>query len=320
MPVAHALLDAGEELERAAGGLDPARLWARPGGVASVGFHLRHVVGSLDRLFTYVSGEALSAGQLRAIAAEAEPGSPPVSADTLLDGVRTAIGRALDVLRATSPESLGEERKVGRAGLPSNVRGLLFHAAEHTRRHAGQVIATAGILRGGGAWPDPRLVGVDPPLERTVGGYLLRRAEPRDRPSLVRMRQALWPDSEAEEVDALLDGPDPSAVTFVAESPEGEPRAFAEVGLRAYAEGCVTSPVAYVEGIWVDPEARHTGVATALVRLAEAWGVALGLRELASDVEADNAASLAFHRAAGFEDAGTVIGFRLRLGSDERPG
>jgi ribosomal protein S18 acetylase RimI-like enzyme len=320
MPAAHALVDAGEELERAAAGLDAARLWARPGGVASVGFHLRHVVGSLDRLLTYARGDALSAGQLRALATEAEPGSPPVQVATLLEDLRAALNGALDVLRATSPESLDEERRVGRAGLPSNVRGLLFHAAEHTRRHAGQVIATAGILRGRGAWPDPRMVGMDEAVERWVRGHLVRRAALRDRPALVRMRKALWPDSEAGEVDALLDGPDPSTVTFVAESPAGDLRAFAEVGLRGYAEGCVTSPVAYLEGIWVDPQARRAGVATALVRVAAAWGVALGLQELASDVDPENAASIAFHRAAGFEDAGTVMCFRARFGSSAHPG
>lgn len=320
MPAAHALVDAGEELERAARGLDVARLWARPGGVASVGFHLRHVTGSLDRLLTYARGERLSGGQLRALAVEAEPGRPPVPVETLLDEVRRALDVTLDVLRATPPDSLDEERKVGRAGLPSTVRGLLFHAAEHTRRHAGQVIATAGILRGGGAWPDPRLVGAEGTLERRVAGYLLRRAEPGDRSALVRMRQTLWPDSEAGEVEALLEGVDPPTVTFVAESPAGDTQAFAEVGLRRYAEGCVSSPVAYLEGIWVDPEARRAGVGTALVRLAEAWGVALGLQELASDVEPDNAASLAFHRGAGFENAGTVVSFRVRLGAGEPSG
>ncbi|MEX2470694.1 MAG: GNAT family N-acetyltransferase [Gemmatimonadota bacterium] len=319
MPAAHALVDAGEELERAARDLDPARLWARPGGVASVGFHLRHVVGSLDRLLTYARGEALNAGQLRSLAVEAEAGSPPVPVETLLDEVRRALEGALEVLRVTPPESLDEERKVGRAGLPSTVRGLLFHAAEHTRRHAGQVIATAGILRGSGAWPDPRLVGAEGTLERRVGGYLLRRAEPGDGPALIRMRQSLWPDSEASEVEALLEGTDPPTVTFVAENPAGEPQAFAEVGLRRYAEGCVSSPVAYLEGIWVDAEARRAGIGTALVRLAEAWGVAIGLQELASDVEPNNAASLAFHRAAGFEDTGTVSCFRVRLGPTERP-
>lgn len=320
MPAAHALVDAGEDLARAARGLDPARLWARPGGVASVGFHLRHVVGSLDRLLTYARGEALNVGQLRSLRVEAEPGSPPVPVEQLLDEVRTALDGALEVLRATPPESLDEERKVGRAGLPSTVRGLLFHAAEHTRRHAGQVIATAGILRGGGAWPDPRLVGADGTLERRVGGYLFRRAEPRDGPALVRMRQALWPDSEAGEVDALLEGADPPTVTFVAESPSGEPQAFVEVGLRRYSEGCISSPVAYLEGIWVDPEARRSGIGTALVRLAEAWGIALGLQELASDVEPNNPVSLAFHRGAGFDDAGSVACFHRRLGSGELPG
>jgi uncharacterized damage-inducible protein DinB len=149
MPVAHSLVDALEELEVAASDLDTVRLWERPGGVASVGFHLRHVCGSLERLLTYARGASLSTEQLAASKREADPGTPPATAAGLLEDVRVCIGAALDVLRVTPEESLLEPRGVGRAGLPSTVQGLLFHAAEHTRRHAGQVIATARVVRSG---------------------------------------------------------------------------------------------------------------------------------------------------------------------------
>lgn len=148
MPAAHSLIDAVADIERAVDGLDPALLWVRPGGAASIGFHLRHVPGSLERLLTYARGEALSREQLAAIAAEAEPGDPAATLEGLLTDLRTARDRALDAYRATDPETLLDPRSVGRAGLPSTVQGLLFHAAEHARRHAGQVVATARILRG----------------------------------------------------------------------------------------------------------------------------------------------------------------------------
>ncbi|HEU4455061.1 MAG TPA: DinB family protein [Longimicrobium sp.] len=148
MPVAHALLGAREDMEAAAADLTPAELWARPGGAASVGFHVRHAGGSLDRLFTYARGEALAPEQLRALKWEGEAGDPPVEAETLLRGFGEAVERALAQLRATPADGLLEFRGVGRLELPSNVLGLLFHAAEHTQRHVGQVVSTAKIVRG----------------------------------------------------------------------------------------------------------------------------------------------------------------------------
>jgi uncharacterized damage-inducible protein DinB len=144
-PVAHALLQVQEDMERTVAGMTVEELWARPGGAASAGFHLRHLAGSLDRLTTYARGEALSDAQFAALRAEAEPGA---TAEELLDLVRGTIRRALDQLRATSKDALDEPRGVGRAGLPSSVRGLLYHAGEHSSRHAGQVITTAKIVRG----------------------------------------------------------------------------------------------------------------------------------------------------------------------------
>ena len=147
MPAAHSLVDAVEDIERAVEGLTGEQVWLTPGGVASVGFHLRHVPGSLERLLTYARGEALSGAQLAAIPTEKDPGDPPARLDELLRGLRAARDRAIDEYRATDPDTLAHRRSVGRAALPSTVLGLLFHAAEHARRHAGQVVATARIIR-----------------------------------------------------------------------------------------------------------------------------------------------------------------------------
>jgi hypothetical protein len=144
-PVAHALLQAMEDVEHAASGLSVQALWMTPGGAASTGFHLRHLAGSLDRLTTYARGEQLSDAQLAALRTEQEPGA---SADDLVAHVRATVERALEQLRATPDASLDEPRQVGRGRLPSSVRGLLYHAGEHTSRHAGQVITTAKVVRG----------------------------------------------------------------------------------------------------------------------------------------------------------------------------
>lgn len=148
MPVAHALAQAREDLEHVADGLSPADVWARPGGAASIGFHLRHITGVLDRLLTYARGEMLSDEQLQALRGEGEPGDPPVDAGPLVAAAVAAIDRAIEQVRATSGASLLEPRAVGRKRLPSTVLGLLYHAAEHVTRHVGQVITTAKVVRG----------------------------------------------------------------------------------------------------------------------------------------------------------------------------
>lgn len=147
-PVAHALQQAREDIERL-GRIVPADdVWQKPGGAASIGFHVAHLAGALDRLLTYARGEMLSPSQIQALRAEddlertARP-FPEVVAQTL-----AAIDRGLAQLRETPDETLLDARKVGRAGLPSTVIGLLVHVAEHTTRHVGQAITTAAILRG----------------------------------------------------------------------------------------------------------------------------------------------------------------------------
>ena len=155
MPAAHSLLDALGDIERAASGLTVGQLWVGPGGAPSVGFHLRHVVGSVERLLTYARGESLTPAQLAAIPLEGEPGEEPPTATELLVALHRSVADALNEYRVTRPEVLSEVRRVGRAGLPSTVQALLFHAAEHARRHAGQVVATAKIIAGLGL-PLPR--------------------------------------------------------------------------------------------------------------------------------------------------------------------
>jgi uncharacterized damage-inducible protein DinB len=148
MPAAHALLQSRADLREAAGELSPAEIWHRPGGAAAIGFHLRHIAGTLDRLFTYAGGRSLAPGQLTVMREEGSPGSPPATADELLGSVDEAIEAALRGLREMPEADLLTPRVVGGRRLPSSVLGLLFHAAEHTQRHTGQVITTSKIIRG----------------------------------------------------------------------------------------------------------------------------------------------------------------------------
>jgi uncharacterized damage-inducible protein DinB len=147
MPAAHALAGAGEDVARVAAGLTVEQLWARPAGVASVGFHLRHIPGILDRLLTYARGESLTDAQLAYLRAEPDPGDPAPTADELLRGVDEAIARALAQIRTTREDDLLLPRGVGRLQLPSTVMGLIFHAAEHAQRHTGQVVTLSRIVR-----------------------------------------------------------------------------------------------------------------------------------------------------------------------------
>ena len=131
-----------------ANSLPAAHAWVKPGGAASVGFHLVHAARSIDRLTTYARGEMLNEAQLRALKAEErlERDAPPVQ--QAADEAIAAIDRALDQLRTTPEATLTEARQVGRKGLPSTVIGLLVHTAEHTTRHIGQALTTAKILAG----------------------------------------------------------------------------------------------------------------------------------------------------------------------------
>lgn len=144
-PVAHTLLQAQEEIHALMEDFPEALLWQQPAGVASAGFHLQHIIGVLDRLFTYAAGQSLSAEQLSYLAEEGKQAAG-VTVNGLLSALDAQVTKAVAILKVTDESSLTEFRGVGRKQLPSTVMGLLFHAAEHTMRHTGQLLVTVKTL------------------------------------------------------------------------------------------------------------------------------------------------------------------------------
>lgn len=145
-PVAHALLQAAEDAARYTVHFPTEKLWERPGGLASPGFHLLHIRGVIDRLFTYARGEALSETQRVDLAAEKEKPASAVNAEQLVEAIRQQTEKALDQLRSTPEHLLTEGRELGRKKIPTTVIGLLFHAAEHAQRHIGQLLVTTRLM------------------------------------------------------------------------------------------------------------------------------------------------------------------------------
>jgi hypothetical protein len=147
-PAAHTIQQVREDILAAVGGLSHAQLWNRPGGAAAIGFHLRHLPGSLDRLLTYSRGESLSPEQMAALAGERTVYDERPELEPLLARLGEGIDRALAYLERVPPETLLLHREVGRKRLPSTTLGLIFHAAEHSARHAGQIVTLATVVRG----------------------------------------------------------------------------------------------------------------------------------------------------------------------------
>lgn len=142
--VLHALQQAREDLERWCGDLSDAEINARPGEVAPVSFHLRHIARSIDRLLTYAEGRQLSEAQLAALKTELAPGA--VSSEVLKE-LREALEHSATRVCAFAADQMESPRTVGRQSLPTTIGGLLVHVAEHTQRHVGQAITTAKIVR-----------------------------------------------------------------------------------------------------------------------------------------------------------------------------
>ena len=145
-PVAHALLQAREELSGLMQDFPADKLWICPAGAASAGFHLQHMTGVLDRLFAYANAQMLSAAQLEWLAAEGKMPAAEISADVLVKQFSQQVDNAIAQITATPADCLFEARGVGRAQLPSTVLGLMMHAAEHTMRHLGQLLVTVKFV------------------------------------------------------------------------------------------------------------------------------------------------------------------------------
>jgi len=141
-PALYSFQQTREDLASHTRGLTAAQLWARPHGLAPLGFHIRHIAGSVDRLIAYLEGRQLDEAQMAALAAEMQPGA---SLGELLADLDRSLGRAEQVIRGVDPATLADARWVGRKRLPTTVIGLLTHIAEHTQRHLGQAISAAKL-------------------------------------------------------------------------------------------------------------------------------------------------------------------------------
>jgi uncharacterized damage-inducible protein DinB len=141
--VLHAFELAIEDIDRWCSQLSDPQINARPHELPSVAFHIRHIIGSCDRLLSYAEGQQISADQLAYLKSELDSQS---SRDRLLADLRTALARDAERVRAFTPEQYALPRAIGRKQLPTTVAGLLIHVAEHTMRHVGQAITTAKIV------------------------------------------------------------------------------------------------------------------------------------------------------------------------------
>ena len=143
-PLLYSFQMAREDLAKYTAGLSQADLWARPFGLTSVGFHLRHISGSAERLMVYLQGRELTREQLAAMEAESGPDEPTRA--QLLATMESVFRQAESVVRALDTATLADARTVGRQRLPTTVIGLLTHMAEHTQRHVGQAISAAKLV------------------------------------------------------------------------------------------------------------------------------------------------------------------------------
>lgn len=146
-PLAHTLLQAREEVNAMMNGFPEIFLWVKPAGRACPAFHIQHLTGILDRLFTYARGEALSSTQMGYLSCEGNESATSMGMQQMIDVYNKQVDKALVQLSSTDEAILIEVRGVGRAQIPSTVIGLLTHACEHTMRHVGQLLVTTAVLR-----------------------------------------------------------------------------------------------------------------------------------------------------------------------------
>ena len=147
-PAAHAFLQSKMEARKYLIDFPPNLLWEKPAGRASVGFHLKHITGVTDRLLTYAKLQNLSEDQLKYLKEEGIP-DEQLSVKFLLENLDNKVEEVLEFLKTIPAEELKEERFVGRKKIPSTLIGILFHAAEHSQRHIGQMLVTISVLKKG---------------------------------------------------------------------------------------------------------------------------------------------------------------------------
>src|SRR5690349_7343540 len=145
-PLLYSFRQAMEDLEKWTAGLTDDQMWARPLGLGSVGFQMKHIAGSCERLLTYALGQQLTPEQLAASKSEHDPGG---SREQLFEDVRSTFARLDQVVRSMDTNRLFELREVGRKRLPTTVIGLLTHTSEHMQRHVGEAIITVKVVRAG---------------------------------------------------------------------------------------------------------------------------------------------------------------------------
>ncbi len=147
----------------------------------------------------------------------------------------------------------------------------------------------------------------------------VREAQIGDLDSLTELAGLLWPEADRDELRReLRDSPEDGECALFLVSAEGRDIGFAQCQLRHdYVEGTETSPVGYLEGIYIREGYRRRGAARALLRRCEDWAARKGCREFASDCELTNADSLAFHLKVGFAEANRIICFTKPLKQPE---
>ena len=154
------------------------------------------------------------------------------------------------------------------------------------------------------------------PASSRAPGAEVRELRPEERAAWLEFRARLWPETPREQLrqeqDHILAEPESTGVLFAALS-DGEPIGFAEVSIRAWAEGCVTRPVGYIEAWYVIPEQRRAGMGRLLIDAAERWARARGCVEMASDADPENRTSRSAHRALGYDEVGMSVLFRKRI-------
>ena len=143
----------------------------------------------------------------------------------------------------------------------------------------------------------------------------IRRATSEDEPEWLRMRLLLWPEVESPELLVEMERTlaDPQAPVFVLQRPDGKLGGFIEIGTRKYADGCVTAPVGYIEGWFIDEDLRGQGLGHQLVRAGEDWARTQGMKEMGSDTWLDNDVSIKAHLAMGYEEVERLIHFAKTL-------